>query len=262
MWRKRLRARVSPFEVSLADGRGIERFPVEESEDLSQWRHGLAVFSEQLALPRFSGKVSLEAELSNHFVRYLVIPQRKELRGRAELLAFVRHRFVHTYGASAQEWALCVSGDAPARMAAAVDSSLVGALQALCKRSKSKLRSVVPSFSAGFDQARLGHRPDRYWYVQAERARVCIGCVELGRWALVHSQALMSGDAEEIGGVFQQLAMTSAGWIPEMPVYTQGIDAATLRELAAQGWRVRELAPLKAAPPEARTAIRPAESRP
>lgn len=260
MWRKRLRVRISPFEVSLAGGHGIERFPVEESEDLSQWRHGLAVLSAQLARPRFSGRFALDVELSNHFVRYLVIPQRRELRGRAELLAFVRHRFVHTYGPSAQEWALCVSGDARARMAAAADSSLVGQLQALCKRGK--LCTVVPSFSAGFDQARLERTQDRYWYVQAERARVCVGCVELGKWALVHSQALMLGDAEEFGGIFQQLAMTSAGWIPEMPVYTQGIDAATLRELAAQGWRVRESAPAKAAPPEAMSAIRSAESRP
>ena len=256
MWRKRLRVRITPFEVSLAGGHGIDRFPVEESEDLSQWRHGVAVLSEQLALPRFSGRVALDVELSNHFVRYLVIPQRKELRGRAELLAFVRHRFVHTYGPIAQEWALCVSGQARARMAAAADSSLIGELQVLCKGGQ--LRSVIPSFSAGFDQARLDALQDRYWYVQAERARVCVGWVELGRWALVHSQALMSGDAEELGGVFQQLAMTSPGWIPEMPVYTQGIDAATLRELAAQGWRVRESAPAKAAP--AIGAIRSAES--
>ncbi|MFN0317989.1 MAG: hypothetical protein ACKVQA_23425 [Burkholderiales bacterium] len=260
MWRKRLRVRISPFEVSIAAGEAIERFAVEESQDLSQWRHAVAVLSGQLVLPRFAGRISLEVELSNHFVRYLVIPQRRELRGRAELMAFVRHRFVHTYGPSAQDWALCLSGDGPARLAAAADSGLVLALQALCKKS-GKLRCVIPSFSAGFDRTRFGASEERYWYVQAERARVCIGCVELGRWALVHGQSLITGDAEELGGIFQQLAMTSAGWIPEMPVYTQGIDAATLGELAAQGWRVRESAPAKAAASTIPSSIRSVESR-
>jgi hypothetical protein len=260
MWRKRIRVRISPFEVSVASGQSIERFPVEESDDLSQWRHALAVLSGQLALPRFTGRISLEVELSNHFVRYLVIPQRKELRGRTEFLAFVRHRFVHTYGPGAQEWALCLSGDGPARLAAAADSGLVSALQALCKKGR-KLRCVVPSFSAGFDQTRFGPSEERYWYVQAERARVCIGCVELGRWALVHGQSLLTGDAVELGGIFQQLAMTSAGWIPEMPVYTQGIDAAALGELAAQGWRIRESAPAKIAANMALGTIHPAQPR-
>jgi hypothetical protein len=259
---KRVRVRLTPFEVSLADAKGIERYRLEDNEDVVEWCHVFAEFTNKLNLPRFAGKLSLDVELSNHFVRYLVIPHRRELRGRAEVDAFVRHRFVQTYGPMAREWMICLSRETKARVAAAVDAKLVTELQALCAARKAKLRSVVPALSAGFDQARIGSEQDRYWYVQRERGRVCIGCVELGTWAQVHSQGVVSGDAKELGAVFQQLAMTSAGWIPNLPIYTQGIDPVTLAALTGQGWRVHESTPLSKPRSSVKPLGRSVESRP
>ncbi len=260
-WPKRIRVRLTPFEVSVADNKSIERFAVEGGEDVVEWRHALGLLAEKLKQPRYAGRLALDVELSNHFVSYLVIPQRKELRGRAELEAFARHRFVHTYGAIAQDWTLCLSGDAGARVAGAIDSKLVRELQLLCKRGKYKLNSVVPALSAGFDQARISREHERYWYVQRERARVCVGCVELGKWALVYGQGLLTGDANELGAIFQQLSMTSPGWIPNLPIYTQGIDARTLAALTEQGWKMRQAGPLKVTEVKARNAAAPPKSR-
>lgn len=246
-WRRRVRVCLTPHEVSVADGKGIERFALEGGEDIVDWRPALGVLAEQLTRISRDGGLAVDLELSNHFVRYLVVPRRKELRGRAEMEAFARHRFTQTYGPAAQEWDLCVAEDGTARVAAAVDRQLLVELRALCKRTKSQLRSVVPLFSAGFDQARIARDAERYWFVQRERGRLCIGCVELGQWALMHSQALVKGDAQELGGILQQLAMTSAGWVPDLPIYTQGFDATTLAALARQGWKVRQAGPVQVA---------------
>lgn len=244
-WRRRIRVCLTPHEVSLAQGDGIERFALEGGEDIIDWRPALGVLAERLTKAARGRALAVDLELSNHFVRYLVIPRRRELRGRVEVEAFARHRFAQTYGPAAQEWELCVAEGGATRVAAAVDRQLLAELRALCKRLKIPLRSVVPLFSAGFDQARIARDADRYWFVQRERGRVCIGCVELGQWALVHSQALVKGDATELGGILQQLAMTSAGWVPDLPLYTQGFDAATLAALARQGWKVRQAGPVK-----------------
>lgn len=246
-WPRRIRVCLTPYEVSLADTKGIDRHALDSGEDFVDWRPAVALLAEQLAKEVARGAVAIDLELSNHFVRYLVVPRRKDLRGRAEVEAFARHRFTQTYGAAAQEWDLCISEDGAARMAAAVDRRLLAELRRVCKDAKAQLKSVVPALSAGFDQARIARDADRYWYVQRERGRVCIGCVELGNWALVHSQGLVKGDAHELGGIFQQLAMTSAGWVPDLPIYTQGFDGATLSALARQGWKVRQAGPVKVA---------------
>lgn len=246
-WPRRIRVCLTPYEVSLADTKGIDRYALDSGEDFVDWRPALAVLAEKLTKEGAGGVLAIDLELSNHFVRYLVIPRRKDLRGRAEVEAFARHRFTQTYGAAAQEWELCISDDGAARMAAAVDRRLLAELRRVCKAAKARLKSVVPALSAGFDQARIARDADRYWFVQRERGRVCIGCVELGKWALVHSQGLVKGDAHELGGIFQQLAMTSAGWVPDLPIYTQGFDSATLSALARQGWKVRQAGPVKVA---------------
>lgn len=252
LWPRRIRVYLGPYEVSVADGKGIERHALDPGDDIVDWRPAVGLLAEKLAKGR-GGRVAMDLELSNHFVRYLVVPRRKELRGRAEVDAFARHRFTQTYGPAAQEWDICLSDDAAARVAAAVERRLLAELRRLCKSSKVNLKSVVPALSAGFDQARIARDADRYWFVQRERGRVCIGCVEVGRWALVHSQALVTGDAKELGGIFQQLAMTSAGWVPDLPIYTQGFDGATLAALARQGWKVRQSGPVKVQTPSPRT---------
>lgn len=259
-WPKRIRVRLTPFEVSLSDGDDIERHALESNDDLVEWRPAVALLAEKLTHARYAGRLLLDVELSNHFVSYLVVPRRTELRGRSELDAFVRHRFVHTFGPSAQDWALCLSSESLARVAAAVDEKLIHELRELCRRDKRKLRSVVPALSAGFDQARISREHDRYWYVQRERARVCVGCVELGRWAMVHGQGLIKGDAAELGAIFQQLAMTSPEWIPDLPIYCQGFDAVTLAGLVKQGWKMRQAGPLKVAVAKGRSA--PGRSKP
>lgn len=249
LWPKHIRVCLTPYEVSLADGKGIERHALDAGDDFVDWHPALALLAEALSKARQGKSLALDLELSNHFVRYLVVPRRKELRGRAEIDAFARHRFTQTYGPAAQEWALCLAEEGAARVAAAVDRKLLAELKRVCKDNKSKLKSVVPLLSAGFDQARIARDADRYWFVQRERGRVCIGCVEVGQWALVHSQGLVKGDAMELGGIFQQLAMTSAGWIPDLPIYTQGFDGNTLTALARQGWKVRQAGPVKLGPP-------------
>jgi len=247
-WPKRIRVCLTPFEVSFADNKGIERFSLESAEDVIDWHPALGLLAEKLAQPKYAGRVTLDIEISNHFVRYLVVPRRRELRGHAEVLAFARHRFVQTYGSAAQDWDLCISQDGAARIAAALEHRFFGELQRVCKAAKVNLKTLVPAMSAGFDQARIARDSERYWFVQRERGRLCVGCVELGQWALVHSQALVKGDALEIGAMFQQLAMTSANWIPDLPIYTQGFDAATLSALNKQGWKIRQAGPVKVSP--------------
>lgn len=80
--------------------------------------------------------VSLSVVLSNHFVRYAVVPWTEGVRGESQRLAVARAQFLGLFGAEAAAWAAALE---PARhgqpaMAAAVDAGLLDSLCAHWRR--------------------------------------------------------------------------------------------------------------------------------
>lgn len=127
--------------------------------------------------------------LSNHFVRYALIPWNAALADPAEEEAYVRHHFTKVHGERAKSWSLrwsADSGDAP-RLASAIDAALLAALKARFAGGKARLVSIQPYLMAAANRARRAIPASGAWLVFAERERACIALYAGGRWRSVQN---------------------------------------------------------------------------
>lgn len=137
-WRERLLISLAPGELSwlrLAGvfkpkliGKGI--VPVEPGYGARSWDGAIATLRAETA--RWSReRLSVRVVLSNHFVRYALVPPSREVSGHAEELALARFHFNKVHGDSSRGWDIRLSpgrSGAP-RVACAVDSTLLEALR-------------------------------------------------------------------------------------------------------------------------------------
>ncbi len=170
LWRRELRVGLCPHR--LVTPQGVKSVEDDASAEL-----------------RELGKRSpLFVVLSNHFVRYTVLPHKKALRSSADWHAYAGHTFEFTYGSIATEWQIAVS-PAPSgepRVACAVDAALVDSL-----RSIRAVVSIQPYFVAAFNARRrtLGQEG---WFVLQEPERLALGLISKGTWQRIRVRHVSS----------------------------------------------------------------------
>jgi hypothetical protein len=128
------------------------------------------------------------AVLSNHFVRYALVPWNAALAGPVEEEAYVRHHFTKIHGERAKSWALRWSAevaDAP-RLASAIDAGLVTGLKESFT-GKARLVSIQPYLMAAANRAQRAVPATGAWLVFAERERACVALHAGGRWRSVQN---------------------------------------------------------------------------
>ena len=114
-----------------------------ESDLESPWKNALDKLATEIL--RLTSKPKLvRVVLSNHFLRYAIVDVDQAIQSKAEQVAFVKHRFVQTYGEAAESWELRLDQECPGApyLASAVDGLLLF-----------KLREI---FSGGQYQASIG----------------------------------------------------------------------------------------------------------
>ena len=164
------------------------RLPCNSASGVQPWRAALQEL--ETALPGYAGgKVSARVILSNHFVRYALVPWRDELADDEEEFAFTRHCFTRIYGDNAQRWELRLSqqGRVASRLASATDTELLDTLRAMFDRAGIALQSVQPHLMAAFNgfRGRLGKRSA--WLALLESGNLCLALVHQGSWQRVRS---------------------------------------------------------------------------
>ena len=187
---------------------------------------------EDLAAKDLRGRVTVV--LSNHFVRYALVPWSAELAGEAEEEAYVRHHFVRVYGDRAKAWSFRAS-PAPAgaaRLCSAIDANLLAALRSAFAKTRAKLVSVQPSLMAVFNRARAAVPARGAWLVLAEPERACVALHSGGRWQAVSNARgewlpLLERERGRIGGA-----------APDLVLFHSTGPAAN----EAPGWKVKALA--------------------
>jgi hypothetical protein len=163
--------------------------------------------------------------LSNHFVRYAIVPWTAGLDTAAEEEAYVRHHFAKVYGERAKTWALRWSDNGGTRLASAIDQALLEAL----KQALPRLASVQPYLMAAINRCRASIPRSGAWLALVEADRACIALHAGGRWQSVQNAKgawldLLERERHRAEGSAPQLALV-AGTTPE----------------AAHGWTFQEL---------------------
>lgn len=212
---ERLRVGLAPERVELArlawwPGRPPRRqcsLPCTPKPGEPPWQAALEAIDAPLAEIGRRGE-AVAVVLSNHWVRYLVLPWQAELTSTAELDRLARLRFEQTYGAAATGWAVRVGdgGWGAAQVACAVDAALVDALRTRLAAHGLRLASLQPLLMAAFNDTRRELAKDGALAV-VEPGRVCVGVRAQRRWVEIASRR---AGGDPAGTIEQELATLGA----------------------------------------------------
>jgi hypothetical protein len=135
-------------------------------------------------------KADVTVVLSNHFVRYALIPPGEGLDQGDEELAYARYCFGKIHGARSKSWEVRMTAGAgtAGRLASAIDGSLLEAVQACFPaRGKARLASVQPYLMSAFNHWRRTMQGESAWFLLVEPQRFCLALLQNGRWAAVRN---------------------------------------------------------------------------
>ena len=154
------------------------------SEGAASWESAATKLEALLAAtPQWRG-AALRIILSNHFVRYALVPWNDHLGDEQEHLLFARHHFALTHGPAAKSWAIRLSLDKPGEchVASALDQALMDRLTLVAETSHLKLASVEPLLMAAFNRWRQDLHEAAQWFVTVEDGMLCGALVGRDRW--------------------------------------------------------------------------------
>lgn len=205
------------------------------------WRAAVEVLAATLREPRGTpGRV--EIVLSDHFVRYLLIPWSAKLVGDSERLGFARLCFRDVYGHVSDGWDLCLDQQPAGQgsFACAVDRALASSLRDVVARAGARLESLTPALADCINQHRPALKEPEFCLAAAEPGRISLAFRVRAGWQAVRSRRLDGPLPEMLPTLLKQEAVVGAA--PEGGVlYLCGHNPADVPEFTVPGWRVVRL---------------------
>jgi hypothetical protein len=188
---------LSPAEVAFARLQGLlkPKLVAKRARDCDPaagaepW-HGAVESLRQVAAEVKDLRCDVTVVLSNHFVRYALVPASETLAAGDEQLAFARYCFAKVHGERAKAWDVRLSGvdGRSARVASAIDSALLEAVRACFPASaRARLVSVQPYLMAAFNRSAARKSKHSGWLLLLEPQRACLACIDGGRWTAVRN---------------------------------------------------------------------------
>jgi len=164
----------------------------------ADWQSVLALLESTLKESVWK-KADVEVILSNHFVRYLVLPWNEASLSDAEQMSLVRHRFDEVYGEAGESWALRLSEGAfgAPSLASAIPQALLERIKALFESLPLRLISVQPYLMTVFNACRRELEKQDGWFVLVERDTFCVGLLRDGHWHSIRTRRVVNDWFEE-----------------------------------------------------------------
>lgn len=235
----RIAGSISPRVIAK---RCVERSPVPGQPP---WRGALTILSQELEGLRAEA-LDVSVVLSNHFVRYVVVPPAQGLANAEEQLALARFHFARVYGERSRTWHVRLApgrGDAP-RLSGAADMVLIDGLKACIPRSgRQRLVSVQPYLVSAFNTWRDRVPKEGTWLLLVEPERACLGLYLLGAWRALQNVAGRFAHPEDwIVLLERERLRAGADTLPQTALVRA--SSRVLGETRTDGtWRLAGLAP-------------------
>jgi hypothetical protein len=153
------------------------------------WDGAVALLREEAEQLRRE-RLAVTVVLSNHFVRYTVVPPLDHASSRNEALALARFHFSKIHGERAAGWDVRLASPPSAKptLASAIDSALLEALKACFPREGSAhLASVQPYTMSAFNFWRHKVGSDGAWLLLVEPGTACLAMLAGKDWATIQS---------------------------------------------------------------------------
>jgi hypothetical protein len=243
LWRKRLRIALAPDRVAavlMARGRksGVEKkldwACRPDPSDTQPWQAALRALSGGIEELQAKG-ADASIVLSNHFVRYALLPWSDQITGAAERQAMARISFERHFGSAASGWAVRLSDDAYGKtaLASAVDTTLPEALVQMCQNAGLGLSSVQPYLMSVFNQYRRQLAAPNTCLVVAEPHKLAILMAGAGGWFAVRTLPLRDGLSQELWPMVRRELLLAG--LHDARIYLHAPGEAGLAEAAAGG---------------------------
>ncbi len=208
-WRDQIRIFLHPRQaILLRVSRGLKPrvtkqqvLPCAEFSGSSTWEAPVVSLKTALRDTHWHG-ANTRVVLSNHFVRYALVPWSAQLVDSQERMAYLRHCFGATYGEAAKRWDLRMnapSPDAPS-LASGIELTLLESLRATLADSGNTLEAIHPHLMVGANQSRRWMRRGPVWFALVESGHLCLSLLEHGVWKVVRSN------------------LAEADWLPQLEI--------------------------------------------
>ena len=163
--------------------------------DGPRWQPALHALQRFLATAE-TGTGAIDVVLSNHFVRYLLVPWSAQIGSAEEFRNCAAAMFEEIHGEVSSQWHVSVSAErsgAP-RLAAAVDRSLVADIRTAVAATHLRLASVQPYLMAAYNRVARAHTGRDFVFMLLEAGRACIVVAQGGKWCHVSTAAAPEGE--------------------------------------------------------------------
>lgn len=213
-WREQVRIFLDPRQVVLLRvSRGLKQrvvnrvnLPCAEFPDASSWKAPVATLKLAVRDTQWQG-ASAQVVLSNHFVRYVLVPWSAQLSDRHERQAYLRHCFGVAYGEAAKRWDLRMSDagmDKPS-LASGIDLALLESLRDTLDDEGVRLDAVHPYLMMGANLTRRWLPRGAVWFALIERGRLCLSLLDNGVWKAVRNYPAEADGDETLGTLLETL---------------------------------------------------------
>ena len=237
LWRDEIGIYLAPHKLSLTRlARGVRPKAAGSAGWLNEvagdthWSAALGALDALLAKQAWQGAVA-RAVVSDHWVRYAMVPYSAALSSAAERLTHARHVLTGIYGEVVSQWTLTLADSRPGapQVACAMPSGLVDELQAVLTRHRIPLQSLQPQLVSAYNHWRAQLPDGGAWFVSVEQGSLAAARLHVGGWDRVHSVRIGPDWAVELRRLqtFGRLANAQAR---EGRVY---VDAPAAHRLAA-----------------------------
>lgn len=203
LWRDRLLVSLAPSTVSWVRLSGafkprvVAKRTLEVSGEttLEPWQGAVAVLQEEAEHLRRQ-RLAVTIVLSNHFVRYAVVPPPDRAASADEALALGRFHFSKIHGERAAAWdvRLAAGGGGKPTLASAIDKALLEALKATFPaRGRARLVSVQPYTMSAFNFWRGKFGREGAWLLLVEPGMACLAMIARNEWVTIHNVRSAAG---------------------------------------------------------------------
>jgi hypothetical protein len=215
-WRDRVSVFLAPGEVHLArHARGWKPAPgigqTIECDKVADnaWQPALDALGRALSRLGWQG-ADARVTVSNHFVRYALVPSAAKLRGEIERAAAARHALRATYGERGDGWHVVLDEALDgAAVAAAIEPALIEGLSSALHAAKLRPTAIEPFLATAFNACRGSIRREPAWIAAAEPGRVCVGYLDRGAWQLVRNERLRARLEDEFPAVLERCRLSA-----------------------------------------------------
>lgn len=250
-WRKQLRVVLCPDKaIILVLGKGLRRkveiqaiLPCIPMPDAPAWQPALSTFEQWLGANEI-GRADVTVILSNHFVRYAVMPFSVDVTSRAEEQTLAQILFEGIYGDLAKQWQLRVGEGryGEPRLVAAADSMLLERLADVMTVHSLRLNGVTPYLVSAFNRFHDRIQDTDGLFAVVEPGQVTVLACKQGQMSGVQRVPLSGGlEEQQLSNLLHREVLTSGLDMAATPVYLHVPGREDLKLPAIAGMNIHLL---------------------